>query len=141
MVKLKVLEEKGNPMLKRKDLMIEVNHSGEATPKVYDMAQEIAKKFNTKLENIEIVYLFTEKGIAKSKVNARIWEKGSPKVVKKKEKKEAPAEEAPKAEAQKEEVQEEKPEEALKEEPKEAPKEENPPEEKPEESQEKGESE
>jgi ribosomal protein S24E len=110
MIKFKTLEEKDNPALKRKDLMLLVEHAGEATPKTIDVAKKIVDQFKTKLDNVEIVYLFSEKGVASTKVKARIWKEGSPRKVEvKEEKKEAPAEaEKPVEEPKKEEAPEDK---------------------------------
>ena len=92
MVKFKTLQDKDNPLLNRKDIMVSFDHAGEATPKSVDMANKIAESFKTKLENVEMVYAFTEKGLPVTKVKARIWKDGVPKKLVKEKKSEKPAE-------------------------------------------------
>jgi len=115
-MKLDVIEKRDNPFLKRTDLLLSVNHKGQATPKRKDLEKDIANQFKSVPEKIEIVYIFSEKGLTKSKVKARVWKE---KIVEKKVKK--PKEKKPKEEPKKEEKVEEK---------KEKPKEEKPPEKK-----------
>lgn len=121
------MDEKKNPILKRTDLMLTIDHTGQATPKREELIEQIAKKFKTTPEKIEIIYIFSETGMAKSKVKARVWEEKAPeKKVKKgeevkpeeevevEEKKieERPKEKKPKEEVKKlEEVKNKKPEE------------------------------
>jgi len=121
-MKLDVVEKKENPFLKRTDLILTVDHKGQATPKAEDLEKSIAEQFKSVPEKVEIVYIFSEVGLAKAKVKARVWKE---KTIEKKKKKEAPKEEEIKApketevEEKKEvpEKKEEKPEEAKKEEP------------------------
>jgi len=126
-MKIDVIEQKKNPFLKRTDLMLMVDHTGSATPKEEELKKEIAKKFKSGPDHVEVVYIFTQAGIAKSKVKSRIWVGKAPvKIVKPKKEKPKP-EEKPKEEAKTEEKPKEKPPEKLpekKEELKEKPKEE-----------------
>jgi len=133
-MKIDVIEQKKNPFLKRTDLMLMIDHTGSATPKEEELKKEIAKKFKSGPDHVEVVYIFTQAGIAKSKVKSRIWVGKAPVKIKKpkveKPKKEEPKpEEAPKEEGKPE---EKKPEEKKPEaKPEEKPKEEVKPEEKP----------
>ncbi len=86
MIRIKVLTEKKNPILKRTDLMLMVDHTAQPTPKTDDIIKKIAEKFKTSPEKVEVVYIFSQKGIARSRVKARIWKEKTPvKKVKKKE--------------------------------------------------------
>lgn len=125
MIKIKILSEKENPLLKRKDLMLEVEHTGEATPKMEDLTERIAKNFKTTPEKVDIDYIFSESGIAQSRVKLKIW-KGKPPEKKIKKKEEKPKEEKPEVAEEKkpEEKEEEKPKEEKVEKPPEEPKEE-----------------
>ena len=93
MLKIDILNEKENPFLKRRDLHLSVEHIGTATPKTEDLISKLAEKFKADQDKIEIVYIFSHKGIAKSKVKARIWKE---KLVKKEKQKEEKAEGADK---------------------------------------------
>jgi len=127
--KLDIVEKKDNPFLKRTDLMLKVDHKGQATPKREELEKDIAKQFKSVPEKVEIVYIFSEAGLTKSKIKARVWkEKTVEKRIRKpKEKK---LKEEPKKEEKVEEKEEVKPEE-VKEEPTEKKPEEQKPEEKP----------
>jgi len=127
-MKIDIIEKRENPFLKRTDLMLMVDHKGQATPKREDLDKEIAKQFKSVPEKVEIVYIFSEAGLTKSKVKARIWKE---KIVEKKKRKtkEKKPEEEPKKEEKVEEKKEVKPEE-VKEEPAEKKVEEPKPEEK-----------
>jgi ribosomal protein S24E len=93
-MKLDVVEKKENPFLKRTDLILTVDHKGQATPKAEDLEKSIAEQFKSVPEKVEIVYIFSEVGLAKAKVKARVWKE---KTIEKKKKKEAPKEEEIKA--------------------------------------------
>jgi len=88
-MKLDVVEKKENPFLKRTDLILTVDHKGQATPKTEDLEKSIAEQFKSVPEKVEIVYIFSEAGLAKAKIKARVWKE---KIIGKK-KKEAPKEE------------------------------------------------
>jgi ribosomal protein S24E len=104
MIKINVLSEKENPFLERRDMMLLIDHSGQSTPKKIELEDKIAEKFKTDKEKVEIVYIFSEAGISKSKVKTRLWEK---KIVKKEKSKESKkAEGKPEAEAKEGEVSE-----------------------------------
>ena len=105
-MKIEIIEEKDNPFLKRKDLMIMIDHAGQPTPKKEDLTKFLAEKYKVESEKVEVVYIFSETGIARSKAKARIW-KEKPKVKKRKEEKEKPTEEE-KPKEKVEEVKEEK---------------------------------
>jgi len=112
-MKIDVIEQKKNPFLKRTDLMLMIDHTGSATPKEEELKKEIAQKFKSGPDHVEVVYIFTQAGIAKSKVKSRIWEGKTPVKKVKKPKVEKPKEEPKPEEKPKEEAkpEEKKPEE------------------------------
>jgi len=125
-MKLDVVEKKENPFLKRTDLILTVDHKGQATPKAEDLEKSIAEQFKSVPEKVEIVYIFSEVGLAKAKVKARVWkektiEKKKKKEAEIKEKKEEPVEKKPEKQKS-EEKKEEKPKEDAKPEVKESEK-------------------
>ena len=93
-MKIEVLEKRENPILKRNDLLLLVDHAKQPTPKKEELTKEIANMFNSVPEKIEIIYIFSENGITKARVKARVWEEKPPEK-KKKEKEEKPKEEKP----------------------------------------------
>ncbi len=95
MIQIKILDEKKNPILKRIDLMLAIDHNGQSTPKTNEIVKKMVEKFKSSPEKIEIVYTFSQKGNAKSKVKARIWEDKAPEKKGKKRKKVEKPEEKP----------------------------------------------
>ncbi len=87
MLSLKLLSEKENVILKKKDVLLELDHKGLATPKKTDIEAKIAEHFKTDKDKVEVVYIFSDFGWAKSKIKARIWKEPI--------KKEKPKEEKP----------------------------------------------
>lgn len=88
MINIDVLHEYDNKFLKRKDLLLLVDHVGQSTPKKIELEEKIAEKFKVEKDKVEIIYIFSEKGKAASKVKAKIWEKPIKKEEKKTEKQE-----------------------------------------------------
>ncbi len=122
---MKIIEKQKNEnkLLKRTDLFLIIGHEGKPTPTQDEVIKAIAEKYKAPENKIEIIYIFSEKGKAQSKVKAKIWKE---KIIerKEKEKKQEKPVEAPKDEAPKEEkpVEEPKKEEKVEEKPKEEPK-------------------
>lgn len=100
-----ILSERENPFLKRKELMLLINHSGQSTPKKIELEDKIAEKFKADKEKIEIIYIFSDAGIARSRVKARIWEE---KIIKKEKVEEKPKEEEKEEKPEKETKESEK---------------------------------
>ena len=112
-MKIEIKIEKNNPFMKRKELIIEIDHEGGATPTKASVQKEIAKMKNVKPEHIDIRKIFSKRGIAKSEAKVFIWEepkvKDLSKEAEKKEQKEEKEKEQPeekKAETEKEKAEE-----------------------------------
>jgi len=105
-MKMDIIEKTENPLLKRTDLILTVDHMGQATPKKDEIIKEIAGKFSSAPENVEIIYIFTESGLGRSKVKAKVWKEKPPE--KKAKKKEGKVEEKEEKPAEKEEKPEKK---------------------------------
>ena len=78
-MEMKVLQEKDNQLLGRKEVRFEMRHTGGATPTKASVAKELASKYGVPEENIVIDYVLTKKGIAASEVKAKIY-KEKPKI-------------------------------------------------------------
>jgi len=118
-VKFNVIEEKENPLLKRKELLLSIDYEGGSTPSKAEMQKFLAEQLSANIENLEISKVLSEIGLTKGKAWVKIWEeKKIPLYSEVKKKAKSEAEQAPAQEAQpQEEVKEEKKEEQ-KEEPK-----------------------
>jgi ribosomal protein S24E len=109
-MKIDVLEKRENSILKRTDLLLLVDHPKQPTPKKEELAKAIADMFKSVPEKVEILYIFSEVGITKARVKARVWEEKPPE--KKKKMKEKPkGEKVEKKEEKVEKKEEKKPEE------------------------------
>ena len=94
-MEIEVKEEKENPFLGRKELKLDIKHSGTATPTKQDLAKQLASKYSVPEDLVFIDYIFTKKGIGESFAKVKIYkEKPKTKERKKGEKSEAQASEA-----------------------------------------------
>jgi ribosomal protein S24E len=58
----KVRQDAYNPLLKRKEVRVEVDHDGAGTPSRVDLRKAIAAKYNTKPENVYVLDVETKTG-------------------------------------------------------------------------------
>jgi ribosomal protein S24E len=82
-MKIDVLEKRENPFLKRTDLLLAVDHDKQPTPKKEELVKAIADMFKSVPEKVEINYIFSEVGITKARVKAKVWEEKPPEKKKK----------------------------------------------------------
>jgi len=126
---LNIVSEKHNPFLKRKEIMLSIEHSAESTPSKAAVQELLAKQLSADKEKIEIIDIISETGLPRSRLFVYLWEEVPVRKVKKaaekEEKAEAPKEEKKEVATQekKKETKEEKKTEAPKEEKKEEKKE------------------
>jgi len=113
MMKFEVLEEKENPVLKRKELVISLDYQQGSTPSKMDLQKALSEQMNANIEGIEISKIISETGLPMGKAWVKIWQEKKIPLYKKKEK---PKEEAPKPEEPKQGPQGAKPAEQPKEE-------------------------
>ncbi|MEM5832212.1 MAG: hypothetical protein QXS69_03680 [Candidatus Aenigmatarchaeota archaeon] len=73
-MEIKVLQEKNNNILKRKELIIEIDHTSKPTPSREELANEISNKFNVDKDKIEIDYILSYRGLSKAKAKIKIYE-------------------------------------------------------------------
>jgi len=59
---LKVKQDTYNPLLKRKEVSVEVEHEGQGTPSRVDLRKAVASKFSTKPENVYVIDVETKTG-------------------------------------------------------------------------------
>ncbi len=58
----KIKADTYNPLLKRKEVNVEVPHEGEGTPSRVNLREAVAAKYNTKPENVYVVDVETKTG-------------------------------------------------------------------------------
>lgn len=112
-MKFNVIEEKENPLLKRKELLLSIDYEGGSTPSKAELQKFLAEQLNANIETLEISKVLSEIGLTRGKAWVKIWEeKKIPLYSEAKKKAKPEAEQTPTQEAQpQEEVKEEKTEE------------------------------
>ncbi len=73
-MEMNILEEKENKFFKRKDLKIELKHSGAATPKKVDLVKELAAKYSVPEEHVVVDYIFSKTGANESVARVKIYQ-------------------------------------------------------------------
>ena len=103
-MKFDVLEEKENPVLKRKEIIISLNYGKGTTPSKADLQKAVSEQLNANIENIEITKILSEIGKPMGKAWIKIWQE---KKVPLYDKKKTEVKEEPAAEVKKEEPKQE----------------------------------
>lgn len=109
-MKIEIKNQKDNPFLKRKELDVLIDHSGEPTPAKAAVQRLMAKELGKGVENVEIKNIFSIFGQQRSKSKIFVWdEKKVPDLsTVKKEKKEKKPRKDEKEERSEEKIKEEK---------------------------------
>jgi len=101
-MKIQVITEKENPLLKRKEILVSIDYEGTATPSKADIQKLLAEQLKANIENLEISKVLSEIGKSRGKAWIKIWEEKKIPLYSEKKK-------APKKEAKPKEKPEEKP--------------------------------
>jgi len=118
-MKIQVIDEKENPMLKRRELVVSIDYEGGSTISKADLQKVLAKQLSANIESIEVSKILSEIGLSRGKAWVKVWKEKKIPIYSeiKKEKKKKPVKKKPKKpkkkkveEVPKEEVKEEKPE-------------------------------
>ena len=72
-MEIKVNNEFYNPLLKRKEISLEIEHTGEGTPERFDIRKRMASKLGTKIENVFVVALHTSTGVQKTVCSLQVY--------------------------------------------------------------------
>ncbi|MFQ6020898.1 MAG: hypothetical protein ACE5J4_02675 [Candidatus Aenigmatarchaeota archaeon] len=72
-MKFKIIKEKKNPLLKRKELLISLDYNG-ATVSKAELQKILAEHFKVNMENLEVSKILSEVGLPKGKAWIKIWE-------------------------------------------------------------------
>ena len=73
-MEIKVSNESYNPLLKRKEINLEIDHKGEGTPQRFDIRKRMASKLGAKIENVFVVGLHTSTGLQKTVCSLQIYD-------------------------------------------------------------------
>lgn len=86
-MKTEIVQDRYNPFLKRKELVIDIENPEEPTPSKAQLQHLLAKEVNKDVENIEILDIFSGHGIPRSKARVFVWDEKKVKDLAKKEEK------------------------------------------------------
>ena len=70
----KVKQDTYNPLLKRKEVNIEVDHERQGTPSRLELRKAVASKYNTKPENVYVVDMETRTGTQNSLCAVEVYD-------------------------------------------------------------------
>ncbi|MBI4159462.1 hypothetical protein HY500_04385 [Candidatus Woesearchaeota archaeon] len=70
---MKIVSEVNHPLLKRKHVVFEIDHSGNKTPKKDELLQKIAEITKSSHELIRIKYIASVYGATKARITANIY--------------------------------------------------------------------
>jgi ribosomal protein S24E len=111
-MKIQIIDEKENPMLKRRELVVSIDYEGGSTISKADLQKSLAEQLNANIENVEVSKILSEIGLTRGKAWIKIWkEKKVPIYSEIKKEKKKPVKKPPekKPEKPKPEIEEEKP--------------------------------
>jgi small subunit ribosomal protein S24e len=86
-MKIEIKSEKNNPLLKRKELLIEAVHENEPTPSRAALQELVTKQFGYEPEKTDVRSIYTDGGSCCSQVKVFVWAEKIPVRVKKEKKK------------------------------------------------------
>ena len=73
-MKFNLIEEKENPLLKRKELLLSIDYEGGSTPSKAELQKFLAEQLSANIENLEISKVLSETGLTRGKAWIKIWE-------------------------------------------------------------------
>jgi ribosomal protein S24E len=69
-----VLEEKENPLFKRKEIVLSVNFGGSPTSSKIELQKAAADHFKVAIESVEVSKILSEVGLSRGKAWIKIWQ-------------------------------------------------------------------
>lgn len=74
MTEIKVVKEKYNPLLKRKELMLVIDHPRSGTPPRFTVRKALAEKYKAELNSCYVIKLETARGSNRTFAEANIYD-------------------------------------------------------------------
>jgi ribosomal protein S24E len=72
-MKFEILEEKENPLFKRKEILVSVNFGSAATTSKMEMQKAIADQLKVDAESVEVSKILSDIGMARGKAWVKVW--------------------------------------------------------------------
>ena len=73
-MEIKILGQVYNPLLKRKEVKVEIAHSGAGTPDRFMIRKELASRLDAKLDNVYVVDVETRTGMEKTRCDVEVYD-------------------------------------------------------------------
>ncbi|MFH0832792.1 MAG: hypothetical protein V1900_03680 [Candidatus Aenigmatarchaeota archaeon] len=73
-MKISIVNERNNPIMKRNELVVEIEHASESTPAKAALQIFLSKELKKEVEHIDVKNIFSSHGKAKSKSSVFVWE-------------------------------------------------------------------
>ncbi|MGP8070671.1 MAG: 30S ribosomal protein S24e [Candidatus Bathyarchaeia archaeon] len=70
----KVKQDTYNPLLKRKEVSVEVEHESQGTPSRLDLRKAVASKYNTKTENVYVIDVESKTGTQNALCSVEVYD-------------------------------------------------------------------
>ncbi len=70
----KIAEDRKNPLLRRRELIVEIWHIGLPTPPRLEVRQKIAEMLGVEVDRVFVRHIYTEFGWGKSKVEVHVYD-------------------------------------------------------------------
>ena len=70
----KVKQDTYNPLLKRKEVSVEVEHESQGTPSRLDLRKAVASKYNTKPENVYVIDVESKTGTQNALCSVEVYD-------------------------------------------------------------------
>jgi|GEM_PF-2674478 len=77
-LEIRLVKERDNPFLKRKDLVLDIIHTSSPTPRAADLKKELADKYKVDVSQVVVEYIMTQAGLNKSTAKIKILEEKPP---------------------------------------------------------------
>ena len=74
-VKYKIVEDRRNPLLRRRELKVEIWHIGLSTPRRLEVREEVAKMLGVDKDVVYVRHIYTEFGIGKSVAEVHVYDR------------------------------------------------------------------
>lgn len=101
-MKFETVDEKENPMLKRKEIVISLDYEGGSTPSKADLQKTLSDQLKANIENVEISKILSETGRTVGKAWIKVWYEKKVPIYSESKKAETPKPQESKAEKAKE---------------------------------------
>ena len=72
-MRLKIIEEKENPVLKRREIVASLDYEQGSTPSKADLQKALSEQLNVGMENIEVSKILSENGMSIGMAWVKVW--------------------------------------------------------------------